>query len=289
MSQSITIRAISAGIVLAITGQALASMTLYRETFPTDPNATRKERVQNNGWFGEQHGSVWNPANAADQDLQISESAGSSELGNVGNVPSGGANPTSFAFYSPSNRAGIYIGTFEFSMPIADLEEVRWESRSSAGPRGDNDDSAAPNHPAGSSTESDQHLFLNVDGVTYISQTGVFIEDPDTWNTISFDPTVQLYNRYDALNVGEPIVGDPNFALQRFSGDAADTGLSWNDILAAGTTLDGVGLYIQKNLNGADEKATIRIDNFELLGVPSPGAAALLTCAGLVGMRRRRA
>ncbi len=258
------------------------SNVLYREVFPTDLQTpgtpaplSRKERVFENGWFGEQHGSL--VIDADSQDLQISESPGvTPELPPVGNTPVGNT-LSSFAFYSPSNRAGIYMGTFEYTMPVANLEWIEWASRSSAGARGPNDDTG---DGAGTTTESDQHIWLLVDGAMFVSQEGTFLEDPDNWNTITVDPTTQLYNRYDVLNDGEPVG-----ALPRFSGDGDDTGFAFNEL---GTTLEGFGIWVKKNLEGDDGRATYRIDNFTLKGIPSPGAAGALALGGLLGLRRRR-
>jgi len=293
MRSKIGIRLVAGALVVAFGATAYSQTVVYREIFPTEGGESRKQRVRNNGWFGEQHGSVPIPVNANDQDLQISESQGSSEEDAVGNTPVGNPPPTSFAFYSPAERAGVYIGTFEFSMPIDELGGVCWETRSNAGARGPNDDSAAPQHPAGSTTESDQHLFLIVDGVTYISQNGIFVKDPNVWTKVSFDPRTILYDRYDVVNFGEPANG-----LKRFSGDAEDTGFSFSEIVSSGSTLEAFGLYIQKNIQGVnDSSATIRVDNFELLAaaprtVPVTGPLGLgvlgLALAGLGGFGIRR-
>ena len=139
------------------------------------------------GWYGEQHGS--HICGAEFQDLQRLVGNVASELEPVNSNPQGPGvgSDTGGAFYSPAQRAGIYIFTSEYAFLSSVLTKVRLEAMNSAcGTSGNVNDC-----PGDTVDQSLMRLALRIDDVWYISEAGQNIQsrkpDPGAWLQYEFN------------------------------------------------------------------------------------------------------
>jgi hypothetical protein len=281
------------GSVAAVGAAGGGGRLIYREVFPNQldpsgPGDLRKNEVYDQGWYGEQHGSHIT-GDPQDQDLLILDGNPSpNELTPLHSEPQGPGAGTSTggAYYSRAGRWGIFIFTSEFSFPSATLRRVTWEARNST---------CAENNPAGCDLQeledSDMHLALRIGDTWYVSDMGMNVYSPDEWVQFEFDLdglTFETHSRYQA---GECQPTDFNCLPRR------DNPANPGNALPEGT-VDAFGLYVEKNYRGADGKATMRIDNFEVYAVPPVGgltqpvrvlvlmapAAGMVALASLLGL-----
>jgi hypothetical protein len=255
---------------VAAVGAAGGGSVIYREVFPNQLDLTgtgdlRKNEVYEQGWYGEQHGSHIT-GDPQDQDLLILDGNPSpNEFDPVNSSPQGPGAGTSTggAYYSRAGRAGIFIFTSEFSLASASLRRVRWEARNST---------CADNNPAGCNVQelahSDMHLALRIGDTWYISDIGMNVYSPSDWVQFEFDLdglTFETHSRYQA---GECQPTDFNCLPRR------DNPPNPGNPLPDGT-VDAFGLYIEKNFKGEDTKATMRIDNFEIIAEEPVGGSTV--------------
>ncbi len=244
----------------------------YREVFPNDLSGqSQGQLATSQGWRAGQHDN----SIASPPDGQISVSSGSAELSPVNSNPVGSILDTGFAFYSPDQRAGVYIYTQEYSFNSSLLDQVIWDSRNNTGTR------TNPSQQVADFT--DMHLVLRVGGDFYVSDQAFLHQGNNSaWTTNTADLGALTFGLFDTY-----INNDTTTLPRRTSNVAQQSGLS----LPTGT-VDLFGLYIDKNFG------TIRIDNFALdlddAGVV-PEATAAVIWLGLSGVagagvfaRRRR-
>jgi hypothetical protein len=258
---------------VAATGAASGEASvIYREVFPNqlDPTGSgdlRKNEVYDQGRYGEQHGSHIT-GDPRDQDLLILDGNPSpNELHPINSDPQGPGAGTSTggAYYSRAGRAGIYIFTSEFSFPAAFLHAVRWEARNST---------CAENNPACCTPErlddTDMHLALRMGDTWYASEMGMNVYSPNEWVQFEFALDGLAFETHSRYEPGECQPADFNCLPRR------DNPPNPGNPLPAGT-IDAFGLYVGKNFAGADGKATMRIDNFQIVAVEPVGGVTMST------------
>ncbi|MEQ8848188.1 hypothetical protein [Botrimarina sp.] len=256
-----------ASLAVAALSAATADAAIeYREIFPNDSSTAGQGQLAiDQSWFAGQHDN----SIASPPDGQISVSTGSTELPAINSNPVGPTADTGFAFFSPDQRAGVYIYTNEYSFQSSDLNKVIWESRNNTGtatqPRPDIADF------------TDMHLVFRVDGEFYVSDTGVLhVGDRNAWTMNMLDPSTLTFGLFDTY-----IGGDTTTLPRRTTTAGSESGLALPD-----GTVDLFGLYIEKNFG------TIRVDNFALdidsAVVPEASAGLIwLLLTGLAGARGR--
>lgn len=266
-----------------------AVITVYREVFPNDsvPSATtgaQRLEMQAQGWFGRQHGNEpFTPTTAASPSLsgQIAiPAAGSTELAPINSNPVGPTDQTGFLFWSPVQRAGIYLYTNEFpGLNTTDLRTITFESRNNT-----------IYDPVNNPTDTERarmRLALLVGDEWYISDQGVYhTAGPNVWQQQLFDISTLTFGLFNDHNGLETPTSLPR-------NNDGSTGLS----LPAGT-VNAFGLYVGFNVQSPSTptSATIRIDNFAIQAeapVPEPATLAVMgglfaTAFGLVRGRRRK-
>jgi hypothetical protein len=245
---------------------------VYREVFPNDfisPTVTGAQGLEATaqGWYAAQHGGTPFVTSSG----QIAKPAsGNGEPGAVGSNPQGSTTDTGFFFWSPSQRAGIFMYTGEvaaLNLSTSSLTEVRWDSRNSS----DN-----------SASSTNMRLAFLVGGQWFISSAGEPHSNGSgntaTWETNSLAPLSLTYQLFNDNNTNETPGSLPRN----------------NDNLPAVQALpDGViqaaGLWMSFNTAAPNVNPTIRIDNFEISAntVPIPGSLPLIGL-GLVGLMAAR-
>ncbi len=255
---------------------AQESCTIYREVFPNqsqggtpvDTDAYRKPEVFNQGWYGEQHGS--HICTGPDQDLQIlvNPNPAPPNLDPINSNPQGPLTPnTTGAFYSPVQRAGIYIFTSEYAFYSQVLSEVRLQARNSACGTSGNTNSCTLE-------QIDQSLMrpaFRINKVWYIADQGQNIQtaapSPGSWNQYEFNlagMTFKTASQYSATP--EPVCnGDDAYecSVDQFNCLPRQDGTSGLPLPQG--VVDAFGIYIIKNFAGEGARATYRIDNFEIV------------------------
>ncbi len=244
---------------------------IYREIFPNQ-GLTTKENAFAQGWFGEQHGSAI--TTAANQDLQLNSDSPSTEEQAINSNPQGVFPPSGRIFYSPNQRAGIYIFTDEYRFQSATLRRVSVDSSNSTC------DSEA-NCPQGNFDALGDSLMrpaFRIGDTWYIAVEGknVTRTDPTDWQTSTFEINTLTFLVADVYNPGECQSTDTN-CLPRLR-DPQETVAS----LPPGE-VTAFGIYIKKNFGVVSGgNGTIRLDNFTLYGV-LPGAPEPIPMTGVVG------
>lgn len=207
-------------LVTCIVHNASAGV-IYREVFPNDSvtTGTGQQAAEGiaQGWYGQQHGGI--PFTTAQSGQIAKPTQGvTPEMTPVNSNPVGPVAETGFYFWSPTNRAGIYLYTGEIaalSLNTNKLTDVSWDSRNGGAV----------------DSNSRMRLALLVGSDWYISDQGNnHTLGSATWqsNTLSLSSlTFGLFNDHS--------VTEPANALPR--NNDGSTGLS----LPAGT-LNAIGL-----------------------------------------------
>jgi hypothetical protein len=260
--------------VLAVAGvlavQAAQATVVYREVFPNDFAATQGLEATAQGWFGAQHGvEEFTPSSG-----QITKPAsGNGEPGPINSNPQGAIDDTGFLFWSPANRAGIYLYTNEIAALNLDssaITTVSWDSRNSS----DN-----------LNTGTRMRVAVRIGGDWYISDGAEPHSSGSgaaaTWETNSMTLASQTFALFDDHNSGESLTSLPR-------NNDGDSGRA-----LPGGAVEAIGLWINFNQTLAGgPNPTIRIDNFTVeAAVPAPVTALLFGTAllGLAAARRRSA
>jgi hypothetical protein len=277
LTRNLRMVATAATLFTSLSAAHAAPTVVYREVFPNDFVASTVSGPQAaeataQGWYAAQHGGT----PFVTQNGQIAKPAsGSSEVSAVNSNPQGSTADTGFLFFSPSQRAGIFMYTGEvasLNLSTADLRDVIWESRNSS---------------ANLDPRTNMRLAFLVGGQWFISslseQHSTGSGSSADWE-INFISTVGMtYQLFNDNNSGEPAT-----ALPRNNDNSPAL-----QPLPVGT-VDAVGLWMEYNTAVSGVNPTIRIDNFSIVAdvkpVPLPGSLALLGLglAGLAGLRRAR-
>ncbi len=277
------VRAAAAAATIGIGMSAQAASLIYSEVFPIDTSESdRKVRAFNEGWVGAQQGGSFNTA--AVQDGQIAEGQGNTpEPGfAVNSNPVGPVSPTTGnIFYSRDDRRNVYVFTEEFSFPLHNLVKVQFDSRNSTNPP--TDSQFAPD----AVDEARMRLFLRIDGVWHVSETGLDQITPGEWQTNEFDFSAGLDSFL--FKTAEFFDDAPtNATVPRF--DTSTTGVDLS-ALPSTAVVDAFGIHVAAN-RSTTGNATLRYDNFEIYAIPTPtafagGALALGLFGGTTLLRRR--
>jgi hypothetical protein len=266
---------------LAMLPGLASGSTLYREIFPDrlTPPASQEQQLANEGWYGGNTGDAFLGNIVGGEGAISAGGVGAAEQAAVNSNPQGISNPaSSFGFWSKEGVSNNFLYTAEYSLPVASLTSVNWNSRNSS-----NSASVIAVDGQGGSLETDTHIALRIANNWYVSDQGFLQQgDATAWRdnlAVVSNLTWGLFDDYGAV---------PDFSLLPGRSSTMGAGI----VGLPNGTIDGFGLWWERvSRPPGVGNGTNRIDNFTLNGtVPEPGTLALVCTAlwGFALLRRRR-